>query len=496
MTNLKRPRYWDDSFFRSTEKQTRSGSWVYDPESDSFEFSPNFQEMTGTAAGATARDLENNIAPFCRELFRQHLSGAVEHHPLVSTMVLIRNDQALYYTQTVVAIDVNGRKLVYGTWGPYGGDEQKNILSMIPDASIDGMIVLDPDLNVTLWNARMEEMTGIARSEATGKKLPELMPASFEALEVQEAIGHARMGLGYFLPAANTAGGYYEEHYLPLKDAGGAVTGILVIRHDVSHRVKAENELKDLNSSLEAKNKTLNQRNAELQVFSHITSHEFKEPLRKIYTVLEMTLTQEAAGFTERGRQYFKQMQAAVQRIGLLADDIASYSRLDDERAAFRDVNLQDVFDLVLKRLDEPITLSGAVITASSLPMYRGHRLMLIQLFQHLLGNAVKFQEAGHQPIISVTAMCVSGAEVSDPRADENASYLKLDFADNGIGFKRKYRERIFDVFMRIGGNRFPGNGTGLALCQKIAGLHGGFITAESNPGEGSVFSCFLEQVS
>jgi signal transduction histidine kinase len=119
---------------------------------------------------------------------------------------------------------------------------------------------------------------------------------------------------------------------------------------------------------------------------------------------------------------------------------------------------------------------------------------MLLQLFQNLLSNAIKFQEEGKQPVISINAEKIAGISIDHPDADPGLPYLKINFVDNGIGFKRKYNEQIFEMFMRIGKNRYPGSGTGLTLCKKIAELHGGFITVESTPGAGSTFSCFLQE--
>jgi signal transduction histidine kinase len=270
------------------------------------------------------------------------------------------------------------------------------------------------------------------------------------------------------------------------------VIGILNIRHDVAHRVKAEDELKELNRSLLSSNRALSQRNAELQVFSHITSHDFKEPLRKIYTAVEMIVTQEAQNINERGRQYFKQIQGAVQRIGLLADDILLYARLDVQTTAFTAVDLAEVIAIVLRRQEEQIRNTKAIITTHELPVYTGHKLMLVQLFHNLMSNALKFQEENNEPRIGIEVDSVAGVNLERPETDPGAVYTRIRFTDNGIGFKRKYNDKIFEVFMRINKTLYPGSGTGLSLVKKIVELHDGFISVESEPGKGSTFTCYL----
>ncbi len=266
---------------------------------------------------------------------------------------------------------------------------------------------------------------------------------------------------------------------------------ITVSRENILHDAY---DLQQLNNVLLSQNRVLKRRNAELHAFSYISSNDLKEPLRRIYTSIEMLLEQDLSRFSDKGRTHFKQIQGALQRLGLLADDIVYFSRLDAEKADFTNVDLNDVFSLALKRMEEQLISSRTFIRADDLPVYHGHRGMLVLLFQNLVSNAVKFQEPGSVPEIHISVEKQQGSTIKHPDADATAVYLVLHFADNGIGFDQKYKDRIFDVFMRINRGKYPGTGKGLALCKKIAELHGGFIIAESIPGSGSIFHCYLQE--
>jgi PAS domain S-box-containing protein len=480
------------------ERTGLMGVCAIDPQAKSFWCSGHFREMFGLREGGELAQLTQMIDPEDAHLLRESVSLLENGKTVTPCLYRMHTGGKIKWVRQYGYLADKETGGAFAVWKDVTEEQlQRNkvlFFEKLVDASIDGIMVLDKELHVILWNSRNELVNGIPRTEVIGKKWMDIEPDLEKSPEIAEALQHALMGLASFVPATKNAGakGYFEQHFLPLKNESGEVIGILNIRHDVAHRVKAEDELRDLNRSLLGSNRALSQRNAELQVFSHITSHDFKEPLRKIYTAVEMIVTQEAQHINERGRQYFKQIQGAVQRIGLLADDILSYARLDVQTTAFTEVDLGEVIAIVSRRLEEQIRTTNAIITTNDLPVYTGHKLMLVQLFQNLMGNALKFQEQNNQPRISIEADSVAGLGLERPEADPGAVYTRIRFTDNGIGFKRKYNDRIFEVFMRINKTLYPGSGTGLSLVKKIVELHDGFISVESEPGKGSTFTCYL----
>jgi PAS domain S-box-containing protein len=422
-----------------------------------------------------------------------------QYVPDIELRLLVNNTVRYIHQSGKKITDTDGHTFIYGVWQDttkaLEKDELRDFLKELTNASIDGIVAVDRNYTILVWNRQAELFTGLAGKDVIGRNLLEVNPALQKKKAVMDALKRGLEGLTSFVPAELTGtGSYYENHYIPVRDKRGAIRAIMNIQHDVAHRLKAENELRELNASLAAGNREMKRRNAELQAFSHITSHDFKDPLRKIYTAIELLVNNDLPRFSEKGRMHFRQIQGSVQRIGLLADDILSFSALDAEKTAFPEVDLNQVLEFAQKRLEAHIVRTGAVIKTATLPMYRGHRLMLTQLFLNILDNAIKFQEEDNRPVISIEPEYVAGNSISHPDVDPAARYLVLHIADNGIGFDKKYVNRIFEVFMRINRSKFPGVGTGLALCRKIAELHGGFIVAESEQGQGSIFHCYLQE--
>lgn len=179
--------------------------------------------------------------------------------------------------------------------------------------------------------------------------------------------------------------------------------------------------------------------------------------------------------------------------MNLLIDDILVLSRVHSAEQVVTDVALKDVLAKVKPDLHLQINESGATLTAPELPVLSGNPKQLFHLFKNLLSNALKFHEAGNQPLMSITFAQVPGSTLSVPAAQSDTTYYKICFEDNGIGFEQKYATKIFHVFQRLHSvHEYPGTGMGLAVCTKIMENHGGFITAESEPGKGAAFCCYF----
>jgi signal transduction histidine kinase len=372
-----------------------------------------------------------------------------------------------------------------------------NLYALINDANMDQCLVLDTELRIISWNRACELVTGIGRELAIGKQYHEINESAVIAPAIAEALDLALQGFQSFVPweKASHSGGYYEQHFIPLRDDSNAVFGILNIIHDVAHRIKAEQELKRLNKTLSHKNKELKHRGEELASFNWIASHDLKEPLRKIYFFIEMVATKEGNKLSDTARSNLRRAQSAVQRMGLLTDDIVTFSEAVAPTESLAMVSLQELHNNALELHKKTIEDSAAIIETSALPTITGYPQMLQHLWNHLLGNAIKFHQEGARPEVVISSEEVAGDRLETLDADHNATYYCLSFKDNGIGIAPEFQEKIFGMFQRLHPQgTYRGTGMGLPICQKVAEAHGGFIQVESVEGEGSVFRCYLEK--
>jgi PAS domain S-box-containing protein len=248
-----------------------------------------------------------------------------------------------------------------------------------------------------------------------------------------------------------------------------------------------------LRQELSEKVRQLQEMNEELTSFAFVASHDLREPLRKIQIFSDWLLQKESEKLSKEGIDRFKRIQAAVVRMETLIDDILSFSRISTGEKHFTDVGLNSVLESVKGDLQETIAEKQAVIEAGDLPVVKGNQSQFMQLFQNVLSNALKYQKPGTPPHIRITSARMQGKQLAIPGINENTEYVKVSFADDGIGFDPQYSKKIFQMFQRLHGiHEFPGTGMGLAICKKILEYHGGFMTAAGEPGAGACFDCYI----
>lgn len=233
----------------------------------------------------------------------------------------------------------------------------------------------------------------------------------------------------------------------------------------------------------------LQRSNGELEEFAFIASHDLQEPLRKIRAFGDRLQQKFAAELGEVGSDYVLRMQAASERMSTLIDDLLSFSRVTTKQKPFESVDLNKVLNQVIEDLDYTIEQSNAKMHIDPLPVIDADASQMAQVFMNLIGNSLKFHSADMPPIITITC------EINLPslQPEDYRKWCCIRFADQGIGFEEQYSERVFSLFQRLHGrDQYSGTGIGLALCRKIVGRHGGTISAQSNPGEGAIFTIFL----
>ncbi len=266
-----------------------------------------------------------------------------------------------------------------------------------------------------------------------------------------------------------------------VRDAAGAPVHFVAQIEDIAARKRAEEKLAAYAARLAEKNR-------ELQDFAHVASHDLQEPLRKIQAFGDR-LDQCAGPRLESGeRDYLSRMRAAAARMAGLIEALLAYSRVASQARVFAPVSLDQALRDALQDLELRLEKSGGRVEAQPLPEIEGDAVQLRQLFQNLVGNALKYHRPDLPPLVRVSAAPAPAGELAGP-----GSAWEIRVEDNGIGFEPRHAEAIFGVFHRLHGrDRYEGTGVGLAICRRIAERHGGFIRAEGRPGEGACFRVVL----
>ncbi|MCC6797915.1 MAG: PAS domain-containing protein [Candidatus Hydrogenedentes bacterium] len=259
------------------------------------------------------------------------------------------------------------------------------------------------------------------------------------------------------------------------RDSDGNPQGIVGMSRDITDRKEMAEEIEKHATLLEQANAELQARNQELDEFTYIASHDLQEPLRKQVAFSDALREDLAAGDLNEVENDLATITSAAKRMQTLVRDLLSLSRSGRQAMDWEEIDLNQCVEMALDALEIRIEQEKAVVTQDTLPTVRADKTLMVQLYQNLIGNAIKFHGAA-APQIRLTV-------------ESNAEEHVLGVADNGIGIKPDYWEQIFAPFKRLHGrHEYEGTGIGLAICRKIAERHGGRIWVESAPGDGSYF--------
>ena len=281
-----------------------------------------------------------------------------------------------------------------------------------------------------------------------------------------------------------------------VKDQLGKLVSFLIIVEDVTQRKKTENIVKKRTDRLTTINKILNveigdyekaeiklenlieklkNSNKELEQFAYITSHDLREPLRMITSFLELLKNEYGNDLDLEANKFIDYAVDGAQRMDAMIKDLLDYSRISNQERKFEYLKSEEILNTTLINLKSVITDSGANITHGPLPLIYANNQQMIQLFQNLIGNAIKYR-GKEKPEIQI-----SYEDVDD-------QYI-FSIKDNGIGIDEKHLNKIFNIFHRLHtSEEYEGTGIGLAISEKILEKHRGKIWAESEPGKGTIF--------
>ncbi len=345
------------------------------------------------------------------------------------------------------------------------------------------------DGTVLFFNEFAQRLFGYTSEEIVGKNVNILLPVTESAGSdpmnlVDEVVAHpdqfvnnvnenvCRDGRRLWMAWTNK----------PVLDENGCVSAILAVGIDITEQKRAE-------EALERERAELARFNAELEQFAYVASHDLQEPLRMVASYMQL-LEQRYKGKLDRDADDFIGFAVdGAGRMQRLINDLLTYSRLGTRGSPFESISSQEILDQALENLQIAIHESKARVTHDPLPEVVADGSQLVQLFQNLVGNAIKFH-GKKAPRVHVSAALLP--RPPSARKEETRGRKKewvFSITDNGIGIDPQYADRIFVVFQRLHSReKYEGTGIGLAICKKIVQRHGGRIWVESQPGKGATF--------
>ncbi len=366
---------------------------------------------------------------------------------------------------------------------------EERFQQMIAAVADYGIFVLDAKGNVASWNEGAERIQGYTAGEIIGRHFSVFYPGEAREANWPE----------YELSVAVRDGRFEDEGWRVRKDGtllwanvvitalrndDDEVVGFTKVTRDLTERRAHEEALRESERRLALANRDLSLRNRELQDFARVASHDLQEPLRKISAFSQLLEEDYRDALTDEGSMYLERIRNSAQRMSVLINELLNYSRLAAPTGRVRKVDLNRIVDDVVGDLHVRIDETKGRVERGTLPSVEGDPTQMGQLFQNLIGNALKFHRPGVPPVVTISSSPLT--EGSDIVGDDG---FEITVSDNGIGFEEKYIAAIFTPFQRVHTRRsYEGTGLGLAICQRIVERHQGTISAESTPGEGSTF--------
>jgi PAS domain S-box-containing protein len=446
-------------------------------------------------AGGVVRNAVINRIPYQMECRMQRADG--EWRWLLNHGTPRMGKSGEYFGFVGSSIDITERKNTEQAL-----EESESRFRSLADHSPMFVFIIEPDpmAPVNYWNKTWLEYTGQTLEEAKGRAWDGIIHPDDVPLVMDIYVPAFQSRQPYFIPAVRTKryDGIYRWHAFkgnPRYSADGSFNGYVGVGFDVHEQKITEErlealvdertkELANANESLQRINKELQRSNQNLEEFAHAASHDLKEPVRKILFFTNQLKEQLKNQIQESQARAINRIENASQRMGNLIDDLLLYSHVSQQPHETESIDLNKKVQNALEDLELDITEKKAVINLEKLPVVRGYRRQLQQLFQNLISNALKYSKRDVPPHITITASRVT---------ENGKTFHLIAVRDNGIGFEQQFADKIFQMFTRLHGKgEYSGTGVGLSIVKKVVENHNGYIRVKSKPGEGSIFEIYL----
>lgn len=355
------------------------------------------------------------------------------------------------------------------------------------------------DGEVEFVNKHFESYTGINSDEAMGNGWKQAIhPADVEVVERQWS-QHILIREDFQTELRiRLVNGTYHWNLLRAKvqkDPAGDVINWVITTIDINDQKQLsevlERRVEERTTELRQSNSALEASNNDLQQFASVASHDLQEPLRKIHMYASM-LKDRRQSVTDNGNLYIEKILASSSRMKSIITNILNYSKLSAKDLAFEPVDIKTLIIEILDDLEVIIREKNAQIHLSDFPIIDGIPGQIRQVFQNIIGNALKFSKPDTTPVIRVTAECVD-RRAFEASVSEGGDWCRIRVQDNGIGFDPKFANQIFQLFQRLHSkDTYEGTGIGLAIAKKIIEKHNGIITAHGLDGDGATFTIIL----
>jgi len=343
------------------------------------------------------------------------------------------------------------------------------------EAAPDAMVVVNEQGEIVLLNLQAEKQFGYPRDELLGQKLTNIIPEGFAERLIADGLRSAedalaqQIGTGLELTALRKDGSRFPMELMlsPLESDTGTLVTVAI--RNITLRNAASIELLHTVEELKRSNE-------DLQQFAYVASHDLQEPLRMVASYVALIARRYKGKLDADADEFIAFAVDGAKRMQSLIQDLLAYSRVGSKGVELVKTSSEDALNRAIRNLRVAIADSGAQVTHGALPSVLADEIQLTQLFQNLLGNAIKYRRAE-----------APGVHIAARRS--GAKKWIFSVQDNGLGIESQYFERIFGMFQRLHGREeFSGTGMGLAICKKIVERHGGDISVESTIGQGSTF--------
>ena len=367
---------------------------------------------------------------------------------------------------------------------------QKLILQSVLDSMEEGLVAADEQGAVILWNQAAAKILGLGATNLPSQEwtahyglyLDDMVtPFPSDQLPLARAIrGEACTAQIFVRNAELDEGVWIEVNGTPLKDRNGAVSGGVVAFRDVTQRRADEREIRKLNQELEERvaqrTAQLEVANHELEAFTYSVSHDLRAPLRHIGGFSRILMEDFGPGMPPEAQNHLKRIEDGAHRMGQLVDELLNLARVGRHALHLQATRLNSVIEEVVSLLQPEAEGRAVTWKIADLSPAECDPILIKQVFQNLIANALKFTRARERAIIEIS------------QRQENGEMV-IAVSDNGVGFNMKYQDKLFGVFQRLHrAEDFEGTGIGLATVKRIVHKHGGRVWAEAEVEKGATF--------